>query len=314
VRQCLSVALAVTLLALGATATAADQAPRIKVALTWDDLPVNGPIPSNSSASQIARETLAVLKKHKIPPSHGFINAQQLQRAPDGAVALKLWIDAGHPLANHTYSHMDLTTHTAEEFWNEVLRNEPVLELLAAGKHGVSDSWRWFRYPYLHEGDTLEKRRAIRASLKAANYRIAQTTLDYEDYLWNNAYARCSVSGDGAAIVWLKKSYLESAERFLRLGRDNARTTFGRDISHVLLLHLGAFSSTILPDLFALLEREGYEIVTLEEAQKDPVYDLDPDVANQWGGTHTDLIMESRKLPYPKIADKPRKELEAICR
>src|SRR5262245_42026939 len=76
---------------------------RLKVALTFDDLPLNGTQPAGVPLTQIARETLAVLKKHRIPPSYGFINARQLERGADGAEALKLWVKAGHPLASHTY-------------------------------------------------------------------------------------------------------------------------------------------------------------------------------------------------------------------
>jgi len=303
---------ATALLCLGLVA-GAGAAGKIKVALTWDDLPVNGPIPANSSASRIARESVAVMKKHRIPPSVGFVNAGQLQRNPDAALALRIWVDAGHPVANHTFSHIDLTKNSAEDFWADVLRNEPALTLLSTSRGRVSDGWRWFRYPYLHEGDTPAKRGAVRAFLGDAGYRIAQTTLDFEDYMWNTAHARCSVKGDKEALAWLRKSYLETAEVWMRQGRDNARAVFGRDINHVLLLHLGSFSPTILPDLFALLDREGYEIVTLEEAQKDPVYDTDPNVPSTWGGTFTDQVMESRKLPYPKVSPKPRKELAEIC-
>ena len=75
------------------------------------------------------------------------------------------------------------------------------------GKH----DWRWFRYPYLHEGDTLEKRRAVRAFLSTNGYRIAQTTLDFEDYLWNSAYARCWMRKDETSIQWLRESYRSAA-------------------------------------------------------------------------------------------------------
>ena len=40
---------------------------------------------------------------------------------------LRLWRAAGHPLANHTYSHIDLSSHTPDEFMADVARNEPVL-------------------------------------------------------------------------------------------------------------------------------------------------------------------------------------------
>jgi peptidoglycan-N-acetylglucosamine deacetylase len=49
-----------------------------------------------------------------------------------------------------------------------------------------------------------------------------------------------------------------------------ANLVFGHDINHVLLLHLGAFSSTILPQLLDLLPEKGLRLMTLEEAQVIP--------------------------------------------
>jgi hypothetical protein len=62
------------------------------------------------------------------------------------------------------------------------------------------------RYPYLHEGDTPGKRHEIRAFLRERGYAIAQTTLDYEDYMWNSAYARCVDRKDAKSIAWLRSS------------------------------------------------------------------------------------------------------------
>jgi len=286
--------------------------PRLKVALTFDDLPLNGTQPAGKTEEQITRETVAVLRKHHIPPSFGFINARKLERSPDGARALQLWIASGNPLGNHTYSHMSLTKNSAEDFEEEILRNEPVLELLTPAK--AKSDWHWLRYPFLHEGDTVEKRRAVRAFLRTNGYQVAQTTLDWEDYLWNSAHARCLDKGDTASIEWLRSSYLSEAERWIRLQRGFSKQVWGRDINHVALLHLGSFSSTILPDLFALLEREGFEIVTLEEAQGDPVYQSDPDIGEPHGGTLTELMMASKGIPWPQgIAPKPREKLQTIC-
>ncbi len=296
------------------TASAADQ-PRLKVALTFDDLPINGTLPLGAKQSDFARDTVRVLRKHRIPPSHGFINANKLERNHDGALALRIWMEAGHPLANHTYSHIDLTKTSVEEFQREILRNEPALMLLQPRKRDDMKSWKWFRYPYLHEGDTLEKRRAIRAFLADNGYRIAQTTLDFEDYMWNSAFARCWMKNDAESIAWLRESYRTAAREFIRFGRDNSRTVFGRDINHVMLLHLGAFSSHILPDLFGILDEEGFDIVSLEEAQQDPAYDYDPDIGEPAGGTLTDLAMQAKNIPWPENAPrKPRERLNQICR
>ncbi len=309
---------ALTFAALAWSALAGAAEPRLQVALTFDDLPVNGSLPPGVTESDIARDTLAVFKRHRIPPSYGFINAAKLERNPDGAVALRLWANAGHPLGNHTYTHLDLTSSSVADFQSEVLRNEPALELLMPdlpkATRGTHD-WRWFRYPYLHEGDTLEKRRAIRTFLAQSGYRIAQTTLDYEDYLWNSAHSRCVAKGDAESVRWLRESYLSTAKEVMRFQRENARTVFGRDIRHVLLLHLGSFSAHILPDLFALLKAEGYEIVTLEEAQSDPVYDEDPDIGEAHGGTLIELMMVKKAIAWPANAPrKPRERLTTICR
>jgi peptidoglycan-N-acetylglucosamine deacetylase len=296
-------------------ASGAAAEPKLKVALTFDDLPLNGALPLGARQSDFARDTVRVLKRHRIPPSYGFINASKLERNPDGAKALQTWVDGGHPLANHTYNHLDLTTNSIEDFQREILRNEPALQLLmpANGKLRKHD-WRWFRYPYLHEGDTLEKRRAVRAFLASSGYRIAQTTLDFEDYLWNSAHARCWMRKDQESLKWLRESYITAARDFIRFDRENSRTVFGRDIHHVMLLHLGSFSSHILPDLFEVLDQEGFEIVTLEEAQKDPAYDYDPDYAGPRGGTLVELGMRAKGVPWPANAPrKPRERLTTIC-
>ncbi len=280
-----------------------------KLAITMDDLPQNGALPAGVTPTQVARDTLAVLKKRHVPPVYGFINAKKLEGRPDGAEALKLWA-AAEPIGNHTYSHMDLEQNPPEAFEREIEQNEPALELLG-GKGG---NWHWFRYPYLHEGDTVEKRRAVRDYLKAHGYRIAQVTLDWEDYLWNGAYARCVDKKDTQAIAQLKASYLSTASDFLDLGRAQAKLVYGRDINYVLLMHLGAFSSTILPEALDLLKKKGFKLVTLEEAQSDPAYESDPDMGMKDAGTLLDQMMLVKGLKYPPFTPKPYKELEDICK
>ncbi len=258
--------------------------------------------------AQTARDVLAILKKRHVPPVYGFINAKKLEGNPDGAQALELWA-AQELVGNHTYSHMDLEQNTPEAYEREIEENEPVLELLEA-----KDNWHWFRYPYLHEGDTVEKRRAVRAYLKAHGYRIAQVTLDWEDYLWNFAYARCAEKKDAKTMEWLRSSYLSTASAFLDLGREQAKLIYGHEINYVLLMHLGAYSSTILPDALDLLKKKGFKLVTLEEAESDPAYDGDPDVGLHDAGTMLDQWMQVKGIKDPAHVEKPYKELEAVCK
>jgi len=278
-----------------------------KLAITMDDLPVNGMLPPGVTRAETAKNVVAILKKRHVPPVYGFINAKKLEGNADGAEALKVWA-AAEPVGNHTYAHMDLEQNTAEAFEREIEENEPALELLAA-----KDNWHWLRYPYLREGDTVEKRRAVRAYLKARGYRIAQVSLDWEDYLWNTAYARCAAKNDAKSIAWLRSSYLSTASEFLDLGREQAKLIYGHDINHVLLMHLGAFSSTILPEALDLLKKKGFKLVTLEEAEGDAAYEGDPDAGLHDAGTLLDQWMQVKQIKYPEHAEKPYREVEAVC-
>ena len=278
------------------------------LALTFDDLPLNGTLAPGMTRTAITRDVLAILKGRRAPQVYGFINAGRMEDSEDGAEALKLWVAAGERVGNHTYSHVDLNTVTADGFLQDVQRNQPVLELLDAGGH-----WRWLRYPFLREGDTLQKRRAVRAGLSGRGYRIAQVTLDYEDYLWNSPYARCVAKHDPRSIAQLRSGYLDIASQYLDADRQMARLIFGRDIGHVLLLHLGAFSSTILPDLLDLLQNKGFRLVTLEQAEQDSAYQSDPDAGSKYGGTLLEQWLDARRLKYPPAPAKPYKELEALC-
>ncbi len=299
----------VLFLLLAIEVCAAQKVAITKVAITFDDLPLNGELPAGVTRVDITRNTLAVLQKYHVPPAYGFVNAKKLEGNSDAAEALKLWA-ASEPIGNHTYSHLDLNANPAEAFEREIAENEPVLELLAA----KDANWRWLRYPYLREGETIEKRRAARAYLEAHGYRIAEVTLDWEDYMWNSAYARCLSKNDAPSIAWLRSSYLQTASDYLDLDLAQTKLVYGHDINHVLLLHLGAFSSTILPDAFDLLAKKGLHLVTLEEAESDPAYAADPDVASQNGGSLLDLWMEAKKIPYPPVAPKPYKQVQEICK
>src|SRR5271156_7046838 len=103
-----------------------------KLAITMDDLPLNGSLPPGVTRAETTKNVLEILKKRHVPPVYGFINAKKLEGNEDGAEALKLWA-AQEPIGNHTYSHMDLEKNTAEAFEREIEEDEPVLELLSLG-------------------------------------------------------------------------------------------------------------------------------------------------------------------------------------
>jgi peptidoglycan/xylan/chitin deacetylase (PgdA/CDA1 family) len=284
---------------------------RGEVAITVDDLPVHGDLPANTTRAEIAKKFVETFKAKGVPGVYGFVNAKNIGANGDTEKdsVLKIWVDAGFPLGNHTFSHIDLNTASVQAFEDEIVANESVLQGLMGGR-----DWHWLRYPYLHEGDTLEKRHAVRKYLADHGYKIAQVTLDFGDYAWNNPYARCVAKQDTQAIEWLKSSYLETAKNDIALDRKLSVMLFGRDIKYVLLMHIGALDSILLPDLLDLFKKEGFDFVTLEEAEKDPAYQSDPDAALLHGGTFLEQLTEAKHLKYPQHVDRPMDKLDAICK
>ena len=166
-----------------------------QMAITFDDLPAHGEKPAAMTRLQIINSILDTLKREKLPPVYGFINGERIEESPSTEDVLKAWRAAGQPLASHTWSHPNLESITVEEFEADILKNEPLLK-----KYMPNQDWHWLRFPYLHEGETVEKRRAVRTWLAAHNYKIAEVSMDFEDYLWNAPYARCVAKHDDAAI------------------------------------------------------------------------------------------------------------------
>jgi peptidoglycan/xylan/chitin deacetylase (PgdA/CDA1 family) len=149
--------------------------------------------------------------------------------------------------------------------------------------------------------------------LQEHGYRVAQVSLDFEDYAWNDAYGRCSGKGDAAAIGWLKQSYLETAAEYIQLGREEQLIAFGHETPNVMLLHATAFTTLMLPDLLKQLRAEGFTFAALPDVEKDPTYALDPDAALKYGGTLPDQFMDSRHLKYPPFKPKPFDKLKTLC-
>jgi peptidoglycan/xylan/chitin deacetylase (PgdA/CDA1 family) len=282
---------------------------RAEVAFTVDDLPVHGDLPSTTTRSEIAKKMIETFKAKGVPGVVGFVNAKNIGGDAEKAGVLKMWADSGFALGNHTFSHIDLNAADAREFEDEIVANESVLQELMAAR-----DWHWFRYPFLHEGDTLEKRHAVRKYLSDHGYKVAQVTLDFADYAWNNPYARCVGKQDTQAIAWLKSSYLGTATSDIALDRKLSVMLFGRDIKYVLLLHIGALDSIMLPELLDLFKKRGFDFVSLEEAQKDPAYQSDPNAALPHGGTFLEQLTEAKHLKYPPHAERPLDKLDAICR
>lgn len=283
---------------------ASDERPAI--AFTFDDLPAHASLPQGETRIDIARRIIAALKADNVP-SYGFINGVQTEREPASTPVLAEWVAAGLPLGNHTWTHANLKDLTPQLFEDEIAENEPLL-----ARFDPKGDWHWFRYPFLSEGETPEKRAAIRSYLAQHGYHVAEVTMSFDDWAYNDVYARCVAKGDSKAIAAMEKDWLDHARDSALAARTMSKAVHGRDIPYVLLMHLGAFDARLLPRLIALYKELGFRFVTLPEAESDPAYATNLDPSLPAGPQGLDGAMRAKGLTVP-AGHTPEVDLATIC-
>ncbi len=154
------------------------------VAITVDDLPRGG---DSNERDLAALRTLTneLLKPFRGVPVIGFVNAGRAPQLGEAGLQaiLKIWLDHGATLGNHTWSHPALNTTPLADYEADILRGEPAVAQ-ALGHTPV-----YFRHPYLQTGKDADTRHALEKFLDEHHYTIAPVTLDNSDWMFAALYA-----------------------------------------------------------------------------------------------------------------------------
>ena len=279
-----------------------------ELAVTVDDLPAHGPLPPDMTRLAVAQRLIAGLTRHAVPDVVGFVNGAPIQEDPDREEIVQQWLQAGFRVGNHTFSHLEINRVTAAEYIADIARNEAALDTLAGSRWA-----RLFRYPYLHQGERPDTRETVHRWLATHGYTIAPVTVTFDDWAWNDAYARCAQRHDAGAITWLKRSFLEAALHRLAWGRAASEVTFGRPIPQILLLHLGAFDAVMIEELLAAYRNAGARMISLETALADPVYQRGADRGGPGEASFLVEVARGRGIHIPPAPEIPLKALRTMC-
>src|SRR5262245_5382537 len=191
--------LAVLIVGLAPTCSIGLQAQSIpqqkEVAVTIDDLPLNGPQVDAVRLRSMTEKILAAINKHQIPVV-GFVN-ESLLHVPgetDSRIAiLKSWSDGGVELGNHTFSHLGFKDTSLAAYQDDFLRGEVVTRRLLKQK---GQKVRYFRYPFIQMGATRELEQSFENFIAQRGYKIAPVTVDVMDWMILSAYAGARTQGD----------------------------------------------------------------------------------------------------------------------
>jgi len=154
-----------------------------EVAITIDDLPAGAANSMPAAAiTEMTKKLLTTLRDQKIPVV-GFVNEKKLYKlgeVDERIAALRMWLDYGFELGNHTFSHASLNQVGLPAWEDDIVQGASVTRQLLA-EHNMK--LRYFRHPYLDTGRDLQTRRQAEAFLVTRGYHIAPVTLDAWDYV-----------------------------------------------------------------------------------------------------------------------------------
>jgi peptidoglycan-N-acetylglucosamine deacetylase len=260
---------AVPALALGLFALAAAPLSAQSVAFTFDDGPRLSATPRLGPEAR-NRALLDALGRHGVRAAL-FVTAGNGADRPEGLALARAWGEAGHFLGNHTVTHLDLNSDSVPlaRYAAEILECDAILRPLPGFRP-------WFRFTFLREGNTPEKRDGIRAFLKERGLRNAHVTLDTSDWRLDAALVNLLKADPGADLGPLREAYLAHLRQRAEAYRDLSRRLFGRDVPQILLLHHNLLNALFLDDAISLFEKMGWTITDPESAYRDFVYLLEP--------------------------------------
>lgn len=208
---------------------------------------------------------LHALAKHELKAI--LFVAGHNKRTTNGKYVLRSWNDAGHRIANHTLNHPDFSNDavTLEQFKQELLANDTLIRK-------YSNYMRYFRFPYLKEGNTSEKVNGFRSFLRQLNYATGHVTIDASDWYIDSRLRKRLDTKPSADISSFKSFYIQHIYEHALYYDSLAVALTGRHINHSLLLHHNLSSALFLDDLIAYFKSKGWAVMDADKAYEDEVY------------------------------------------
>lgn len=240
-----------------------------KVALSLDDAPFLLPAPRMTGTAQHQAMRAALKARHV--QAILFANGVNGGDSPEGKAILRAWGEAGHLLANHSYSHWDLNRDevTLEAYESDLLKGEALIRDLP----GFT---KWFRYPFLRAGNTVAKRDGVYAFLKSRGDAIGHVSIDTADYLLDERLRKRLEKEPQADLGPYRDLYLKHLWACAQFWDAWSREVFGREIPHVILMHSRLLNGLFLGDVIDFFRARGWTWISPAVAFKDPIYALFP--------------------------------------
>lgn len=238
-----------------------------QIAFTFDDAPM--PDSALFTGEQRTNKIISSLQKSGVKDALFFITTKHI--TPESQSRLKTYTDAGFHLANHSHAHMSANKNDVDTFIKDFNKAHNILE-------NKANFLPFYRFPYLHHGNTAQKRDQIRAHLQASGYQQGYVTIDNYEWYLNSKLQQALNKQKAIDYETLKQVYITTLADGIAFYDEIAIKALGRSPKHVLLLHENDITALFVGDLIAHLKSKGWEIISAQQAYTDPIAKELPDV------------------------------------
>ncbi|MBI4906819.1 MAG: polysaccharide deacetylase family protein [Acidobacteria bacterium] len=273
-----------------------------RMAITFDDLPVAGASACDGEMRvAVLNGLLGTMRKRKIRAA-GFVNEGLGCGALHVSNSINSWLNEGHIIGNHSFSHRDINSIPLSEYTADVLKGEVITRAMLE-QRGLR--LRYYRHPFLHAGATPEVKKGLAEFLAANKYEVAAVTFDNQEWVFARAYQRAYVSRNNSQKKRIAQAYLAHMEEVTAFFEKRSQEVLGREPAQILLLHANLLNADHLDPLLAMYRRRGYDFVTLTEALRDPAYEIADGYTgpkglswiHRWGLTKGIAVVEEPREP-----------------
>jgi peptidoglycan/xylan/chitin deacetylase (PgdA/CDA1 family) len=243
------------------------------------DRTANAPKDADATARLLIHE----LKDHKVPAT-GFLQGGMISDGekffPVRRAIARMWIDAGFELGLGGFKHLQLYNTPVDDYIANLEKNERVAKQLL-GEMGFPP--RYFSYPFLNTGKTVEDKAKVEAWLASRGYTSVKYTIDNQESMYSYAYDMARNDNDVNTMKEIRKAYLDYMGRMFDHYEAYSAEMFGRDIPQTMVLTPSRLITDTADEFFSMVTKRGYSFITVDEAQSDAAYKTREDFTGDAG-------------------------------
>ncbi|WP_371185842.1 polysaccharide deacetylase family protein [Thalassotalea maritima] len=247
-----------------------------QIAITFDDAPLSGS--HLMAGKEKTKLIINHLKDNKVSDALFFVTTGNIHTESD-IHRLQAYTDAGFHLAHHSHNHISANKVDTQVYLDDFDTSHAMLQKY----QGVL---KFHRHPYLHYGQSVNKREAIATHLKRKGYQLGYVTVDNYDWYINAKLVNAQASGLQVDYEKLGQLYVDALWASIEFYDSLAQKHLKRSPKHVLLLHENEVAALYLDKLIQHIRAKGWEIISPQHAYTDPIaarYDAKSSTFNKQG-------------------------------